>query len=147
MGYKYLKLSQSRPQVLSTCCFLFSKHSSPKCAPVSIHHLHPVFAQISPSQDAFHNHTTWLLPLTPHHSLVLFLFFIFPLHLSFSCHIFHLSYLLFLTLISPSQYPSGKQSPRRAEISLFFFSVCNPALITVSGTLQVLNNIWGMNDK
>lgn len=68
-------------------------------------------------------------------------FFIFPLHLSLSCHIFHLSYLLFLTLISPSQYPSGKQSPRRAEISLFFFSVCNPALITVSGTLQVLNNI------
>lgn len=120
VGYKYLKPFQSRPQVLSTCCSLFSKHFSQMST-----WLNSSFISCLCSDFPF---SGWLLQ--PHYLTTAthtsshptpFPAFIFPLHLSFSCPISHLSYLLFLTLPHLHPISSGIQSPRRAEICLFFF--------------------------
>lgn len=120
VGYKYLKLFQSRPQVLSTCCSLFSKHFSPRCPPDSIHHLYPVFAQISPSQDDFYNHTTWLPPLTPHHTLPLFLLLFFHcIYLFLALYLTCVIYCFSLFHIS-AQYPLEYKVPGGQRYVCFF---------------------------
>lgn len=143
VGYKHLKLSQSRPQGLGSCCFLFADTLLP-----DVTWLDPLFTSCLCSNSPFSDRslhtvyklltTPWSHPSTPYP----FLRFYF-LHWIQPFLVYHIFYLVSCVpfLILPHSWPPPSIPPLNAkfqedrDIFVFIFCSLTPAPRVVSGTL------------
>lgn len=128
MGYKYLKLSQSRPQGCGTYYSLFSEHSTPDVHPthfIILYHLCLVFAQISPTQEGLYNHC--LKSFDHSHSYLItpypFFCFYFSIALIFFLHVMYFTCLSYSFSLSHTPAPVSleyKFSGEQRFVGLYF---------------------------